>query len=140
MKFGIGKVYKLLDTLHRDLRLATGIIELHRLQNDLAVFYRQIFNCPLRGPWLRDNRAISERTQNPANGQNRIGTIHGNVSPLMLGANLLSQRGKLAFQCLEKHFPLILGRKGLRPRAEENLATVQKIPPDNRVPSDSFYE
>lgn len=66
MELGIGEIDKSLDARERNTRRALAIIGLQRLKDDLAPFFRQVFDCPLGGPLLRDDHAFPERIQNPA--------------------------------------------------------------------------
>src|SRR5262249_26485355 len=84
MELGVNECNELLDARERNVRGSLGARTVQRLPDDLAPFFRQMFDGPLGGPRLRDNRAFPERIQNPADRQNRIGAIGWRVSPLTL--------------------------------------------------------
>src|SRR5437867_1365587 len=122
MELGIGKIYKLLDARERKACGSLGFIGVKRLTDNLAPFWRQVFDGPPGSPWFGNNRSLSERIQNPAECQHRVDAIRWHVSPfaLRLFADLLAQIAYLAFQCLKQNLRSDDGNEDFRSLAEEH--------------------
>src|ERR1051325_3686039 len=132
MELGIGKIYKLFDAREGNACRLMNTIGRERLKNDPVPFWRQVLDGPPGSPWFGNNRSLSERIQNPAECQHRVGAIRWHVSPfaLRLLADLLAQIAHLAFQRLKQNLRSDGGNEDFRSLAEEHDTAFEHIHPD----------